>query len=301
MMDAGQPFPARDPSATAAMIDSMAVSAQIRSEPCSCLQAPEWTESDNCSRCREAFGVLNRRHHCRACGNIFDHKCSSKTMPLPQFGITDEVRVCDGCYKKLRSGRRASLGAPSSPRPAVNGSASHRYSMSSSLPTTSSVRGPTSRSQEDADLQRALELSLAESRNQLSGRSASPSFELRGRPSGSANGLADAEDPELAAAIEASLREMQAPQPVPSSSSATTQAPLPNVPMPYDLAGRDLDSLLSFAQTVGHARTSNRPPQLHELTPAFERATASRPNLVRAVQDASKRQRAWRQMMRNPR
>lgn len=210
-------------------------------------------------------------------------------MALPQFGITDEVRVCDGCYKKLRSGRRATMVPQASPRPSYE-SSSHRYSMSSSLPATSSMRGPSSRSQEDADLQRALELSLAESRAQLGGqRSSSPAFERRTHVNGKG---VEAEDPELAAAIEASLREMQVAQPVLSSSSAAPPSSLPSVPQPYELATRDLDSLLSFAQTVGNSRASNRPPQLHELTPAFERAMAARPNMVRAVQDASKRQRA---------
>ena len=210
-------------------------------------------------------------------------------MPLPQFGITDEVRVCDGCYKKLRSGRRATMDPQASPRPAYE-SSSHRYSMSSSLPTTSSMRGPSNRSQEDADLQRALELSLAESRVQLGGhRSSSPAFERRSQPNGKG---VEAEDPELAAAIEASLREMQLSQPVASTSTAAPPSAMPNVPQPYELATRDLDSLLSFAQTVTNARASNRPPMLHELTPAFERAMTARPNMVRAVQDASQRQRA---------
>ncbi|CAJ0580161.1 unnamed protein product, partial [Mesorhabditis spiculigera] len=62
--------------------------------------APEWEDGPNCFRCRNEFGFLTRKHHCRACGQIFCAGCSSKEMLLPQYGIEKPVRVCDGCFEK---------------------------------------------------------------------------------------------------------------------------------------------------------------------------------------------------------
>ncbi|CAG7726980.1 unnamed protein product [Allacma fusca] len=63
--------------------------------------APEWADSNTCHRCRTEFGVINRKHHCRACGQVFCGKCSSKTATLPKFGIEKEVRVCDACFERV--------------------------------------------------------------------------------------------------------------------------------------------------------------------------------------------------------
>ncbi|CAB3409124.1 unnamed protein product [Caenorhabditis bovis] len=61
--------------------------------------APEWQDGNECYRCRTVFSMFTRKHHCRNCGQIFCDKCSSREMPLPQFGIDKEVRVCETCFE----------------------------------------------------------------------------------------------------------------------------------------------------------------------------------------------------------
>jgi len=60
--------------------------------------APNWEEGEVCHRCRVQFSTFTRQHHCRACGQVFCGKCSSKSCVLPKFGIEREVRVCDSCF-----------------------------------------------------------------------------------------------------------------------------------------------------------------------------------------------------------
>ncbi|KAK0398225.1 hypothetical protein QR680_002483 [Steinernema hermaphroditum] len=65
--------------------------------------APEWADGEVCFRCRTQFGLITRKHHCRACGQVFCDRCSSKQMILPNFGIEKMVRVCDTCFNKRSS------------------------------------------------------------------------------------------------------------------------------------------------------------------------------------------------------
>ncbi|KAK6470726.1 zinc finger FYVE domain-containing protein 1 [Huso huso] len=54
-----------------------------------------------CSGCKKLFEELERKHHCRACGEGFCQACSSKTMPVPERGWgSAPVRVCDSCYRQ---------------------------------------------------------------------------------------------------------------------------------------------------------------------------------------------------------
>lgn len=63
--------------------------------------APPWADGDVCHRCRVVFGLMQRKHHCRACGQVFCAQCSNKVSTLPNFGIEKEVRVCEACYEQV--------------------------------------------------------------------------------------------------------------------------------------------------------------------------------------------------------
>lgn len=66
-------------------------------------RAPVWKDGDECSNCKSEFGIVQRKHHCRACGGIFCNRCTNKQSIIPKFGIEKEVRVCDSCYTEINS------------------------------------------------------------------------------------------------------------------------------------------------------------------------------------------------------
>ncbi|GLH11699.1 Lateral signaling target protein 2 homolog [Gryllus bimaculatus] len=57
-------------------------------------------EIKNCHKCEKVFGLLDSKHHCRACGEGFCEDCSNRTMPVPDRGWLSPVRVCEGCYTR---------------------------------------------------------------------------------------------------------------------------------------------------------------------------------------------------------
>ncbi|KAH9939022.1 ubiquitin binding protein [Epithele typhae] len=284
-------FPPRDPAVTAsAMVDTQT--------------APEWIDSDVCLRCRTPFSFTNRKHHCRNCGQVFDQQCSSKSMPLPHFGITQEVRVCDSCYTKLNKKAHKT----------------HRGSQS-----VSSSRHRAARDFYDAELQRAIQLSLEETGSAGGHRpgyvpspspwqsSEPPLVERATRPKGNTY---EEDDPELKAAIEASLREANAPKPSapiiidstdraplpypgytqsqsypPSSERSTPKPRLPHIPS-YDLEVLEADAILTFNQTVDHlqaqgGRDLSRFPAVTEL---YDKANGLRPKLAMNLNDTSRKE-----------
>lgn len=55
--------------------------------------APEWANGEVCHRCRVTFSLIQRKHHCRACGQVFCGACTTKSTTLPKYGIEKEVDV----------------------------------------------------------------------------------------------------------------------------------------------------------------------------------------------------------------
>ncbi|KAF8824077.1 hypothetical protein HHX47_DHR9000034 [Lentinula edodes] len=299
LQNEGFKFPPKDlTAASSAMVDTQT--------------APEWIDSDVCLRCRTAFSFTNRKHHCRNCGQVFDQACSSKTMPLPHFGITQEVRVCDTCYNKMA-------------KRAEKSDKGHRHSVS-----MHSGRHSRARDLADAELQRAIQLSLQEV-GVANGHArpgyvpSQPTYQyseppIVDRTTHPTITSEEEEDPDLKAAIEASLREANAPRPsapivveTPRSEYPVYDGPgysqsyppgvvpphpvLPNIPN-YDLEPLETDAILTFSQTVEQVqaqggRDMSRYPAVNEL---YDKANSLRPKLAMSVDDTGRKEQMLSEM-----
>ncbi|KAJ9446669.1 Lateral signaling target protein 2-like protein [Diplonema papillatum] len=68
------------------------------------MDGPDWVpdeESEHCAECKVKFTKLNRKHHCRNCGQVFCGPCTNFAHRIPQFDYTKEVRVCKECKEDL--------------------------------------------------------------------------------------------------------------------------------------------------------------------------------------------------------
>lgn len=195
--------------------------------------APEWLDSTVCQRCRTEFTTFNRKHHCRNCGLVYCQQCSSKNMPLPWYGIGQDVRVCEGCFEK-----KAPPKITHTPKPTISDPFTTSKLSRSSTSITPSGRGVTSnhqrsatlggkpsssssrRAKEEDDLALAIRLSLEASGGSGLTSSATPSQPFGDQKSNSLDvagrkteGTDEFDDPDLAAAIAASLRDYAPPAP----------------------------------------------------------------------------------------
>ena len=90
---------------------------EVRSVRRAKVEAPEWAKfssTQTCTCCKSEFTWASTssseaqeakdKHHCRACGSLVCHPCSSNRVALSDLGLESPARVCDGCYYDL--GRR---------------------------------------------------------------------------------------------------------------------------------------------------------------------------------------------------
>ncbi|XP_028643685.1 hepatocyte growth factor-regulated tyrosine kinase substrate isoform X2 [Grammomys surdaster] len=198
-------------------------------------RAPDWVDAEECHRCRVQFGVVTRKHHCRACGQIFCGKCSSKYSTIPKFGIEKEVRVCEPCYEQLNKKAEGKAASTTELPPEYLTSP---LSQQSQLPPK---RDETAL-QEEEELQLALALSQSEAEEKERMRqkstytahpkaeptplasSAPPAGGLYSSPVNSSAPLAEDIDPELARYLNRNYWEKKQEE---ARKSPTPSAPVP--------------------------------------------------------------------------
>jgi hypothetical protein len=78
---------------------------------------PRWVrdrDRQTCSICTNAFTLLNRRHHCRLCGEVVCSKCSPHKESIISpflFDMKNEpVRVCGTCFDELPANKDCPAG-----------------------------------------------------------------------------------------------------------------------------------------------------------------------------------------------
>lgn len=251
---------------------------------------PEWADSDVCMRCRERFTFTNRKHHCRNCGNVFCGACSSKSIPLPHLGILQAVRVDDGCYARLTEkshGSTKSFNAPNPTRTLYQGSMQPRDAR---VVVDDGF---------DADLKRALEMSLEESKGQSGAgyvpqsqpapQQKAPTSTSQSNGAKKAQAEEDDDDPDLKAAIAASMQDMEEQKRKHAASmknhaSALTTGPAQFKPKSdHELTPVEAENINLFATLVDRLQhqppgTILREPQIQEL---YESIGTLRPKLAR--------------------
>ncbi|XP_029045385.1 hepatocyte growth factor-regulated tyrosine kinase substrate isoform X1 [Osmia bicornis bicornis] len=116
--------------------------------------APPWVDGDVCHRCRVSFNLVQRKHHCRACGQVFCNQCSSKTCTLPKFGFEKEVRVCEACYEQVHKPSTAPVKEPDLPAEYLNSSLAQQQQVP--------PRKTATELQEEEELNLAIALSQSE-------------------------------------------------------------------------------------------------------------------------------------------
>ncbi|KAI7507596.1 ubiquitin binding protein [Hortaea werneckii] len=274
---------------------------------------PEWSDSDVCMRCRERFTFTNRKHHCRNCGNVFCGQCSSKSLPLPHLGIMQPVRVDDGCYAKLQAKVGAmTSGAPQSPGAGARKTLWQDSGMGVSRAAEARMHPRSARvdvddSHFDADLKKALEMSLEESKGQSGGAGYVPRTALEqskpktpqaqtdgtNRKPSTAKKGEEEEDADLKAAIAASLQDMEeqkkrhARELKERTTASSTSTPQPSSAYKpnnqFELTHVEAENINLFAHLVDRLQhqppgTILREPQIQEL---YESIGTLRPKLAR--------------------
>lgn len=223
---------------------------------------------------------------------MFDGQCSTKSIPLPHLGIIQPVRVDDGCYAKLTDKSRSN--SLQVERSIAKGNASIIRHRSLMQPRDARLDDGF-----DEDLKKALQMSLEEVKGH-SGAGYVPQSQAQSqRKPAVSNGTStgakneeDEEDPELKAAIAASIKEMEEQkkkyaanlkqQTSNGSSSKSSEFIFPK--NEYELTPVEAENISLFSTLVDRLQhqppgTILREPQIQEL---YESIGTLRPKLARS-------------------
>ena len=74
-----------------------------RANPSAALWQPK-EDATECMRCAARFGVLRRKHHCRACLRVFCTSCVQKRSDVPSYGNRRAMYICLNCYSNTLAG-----------------------------------------------------------------------------------------------------------------------------------------------------------------------------------------------------
>ena len=71
-------------------------------------EAPLWIPDNvvnRCMNCKTQFSVIQRKHHCRGCGQIMCKKCLIYQAIMRNISTTKPVKVCKNCYNRINEER----------------------------------------------------------------------------------------------------------------------------------------------------------------------------------------------------
>ncbi|CAG8659394.1 8654_t:CDS:2, partial [Cetraspora pellucida] len=224
---------------------------------------PEWTDSEACERCRTPFTMINRKHHCRNCGQTYCHDCSSKTTTLPHIGINDPVRVCDTCYMNKQFKARSIN--PADFKPYSSSAQPTLYSNSISPVVNGNHNTPSPQNtdhEDDTDLKKAIELSLKEA--EFNKNYVQPVLQKSAKKIEPA----EQEKEDIAAAIAASLQDVQISKPQ-NSFAYNVSDYSPYKTSSSELLPIEAEDIYNFSETLERIRQSGgdlmRDRQVQEL------------------------------------
>lgn len=225
--------------------------------------------------------MTNRKHHCRNCGGTFCQQCSAKTMPLPKLGINEHVRVCDGCYIKLKLDKAN-----------IKPSTSTKSTTSQPAATTAHVEDY------DDDIKKAIELSLKEAEQQTTSYGAgyvtAPVHQQHHHQSPPPQHQQQKaqetveDDPDLAAAIAASLRDLEISKQQPASQQQQQQQ------NKNDLSPVEMENILLFSTLMDRVYATggdvSNDTQINQL---YTQIGALQPKLVKNLDETIRKRNAF--------